>query len=286
MKNQRPSTPVCFLVGKVDRRRASSVASTSASIAENRTVAPGSHAQVPLLRRRREDRLGGNRRPRGVRRRRPSPGGATRGRARTGRSWWRRRARRSAEVPARHRCRQGRGQPGRGPSARRVRVPRRHPPVPGRRRADRGERDAVSDGGGRRADGDPDRSGRSSRGQRHDVQVRKPAIPPRRSYAPTPATRSRSTCRCAGRRAGPQLQSRWPGWRSAASRIPPRCRSLGFGPWETIDANVIGGAGGRNRMVGDLFYGDLRRPFIQAGMWGLVRVLDRADVKADLKPLG
>ena len=50
--------------------------------------------------------------------------------------------------------------------------------------------------------------------------------------------------------------------------------------------NVIGGAGGRNRMVGDLFYGDLRRPFTQAGMWGLVRVLDPADVKADLKPLG
>ena len=50
--------------------------------------------------------------------------------------------------------------------------------------------------------------------------------------------------------------------------------------------NVIGGAGGRNHMVGDLFYGDLRRPFIQAGMWGLVRVLDPADVKADLKPLG
>jgi hypothetical protein len=61
---------------------------------------------------------------------------------------------------------------------------------------------------------------------------------------------------------------------------------VGFGPWETIDADMIGGAGGRDRMIGDLLYGDLRRPFLQAGMWGLVRVLDPADVKADLKPLG
>ena len=61
---------------------------------------------------------------------------------------------------------------------------------------------------------------------------------------------------------------------------------MGFGPWETVDATVIGGAGGRIRATGDLFYGDLRRPFVQAGMWGLIRVIDPADVKADLKPLG
>ena len=63
-------------------------------------------------------------------------------------------------------------------------------------------------------------------------------------------------------------------------------QDMGFGPWETVDATVIGGAGGRIRATGDLFYGDLRRPFVQAGMWGLIRVIDPADVKADLKPLG
>jgi hypothetical protein len=62
--------------------------------------------------------------------------------------------------------------------------------------------------------------------------------------------------------------------------------SQGFGPWETIDANVSGGAGSWNHMTGDLVYGDLRRPFVQAGMWGLIRILDPADVKPDLKPLG
>jgi hypothetical protein len=74
--------------------------------------------------------------------------------------------------------------------------------------------------------------------------------------------------------------------------LDPRIRhsdeihSQGFGPWETIDADVVGGAGGRLHATGDLFYGDLRRPFALAGMWGLIRVLDPADVKGDLKPLG
>jgi Big-like domain-containing protein/multicopper oxidase len=49
--------------------------------------------------------------------------------------------------------------------------------------------------------------------------------------------------------------------------------SLGLGPWQKIDAHVIGGAGGRGASAGDYFYGDLRRPFSLAGMWGLLRVL-------------
>ena len=44
-------------------------------------------------------------------------------------------------------------------------------------------------------------------------------------------------------------------------------------PWGSIDAHVIGGAGGRNRTVGDFFVGDLRRPFTLGGIWGLQRVV-------------
>ncbi len=47
----------------------------------------------------------------------------------------------------------------------------------------------------------------------------------------------------------------------------------GMGPWETFDAEVIGGAGGTAQAPGDYFYGDLRRPFTEIGLWGLQRVL-------------
>ena len=43
-------------------------------------------------------------------------------------------------------------------------------------------------------------------------------------------------------------------------------------PMGVVDAHVDAGA----PFVGDYFYGDLRRPFTQAGMWGLQRVLDPA----------
>jgi hypothetical protein len=44
-------------------------------------------------------------------------------------------------------------------------------------------------------------------------------------------------------------------------------------PAEAIDVQVVGGAGGRAAQVRDFWYGDLRRPFAEGGMWGLVRVL-------------
>jgi hypothetical protein len=47
----------------------------------------------------------------------------------------------------------------------------------------------------------------------------------------------------------------------------------GMAPWETFDARILGGAGGTQHVVGDFFYGDLRRPFTQVGVWGLQRVL-------------
>jgi FtsP/CotA-like multicopper oxidase with cupredoxin domain len=59
--------------------------------------------------------------------------------------------------------------------------------------------------------------------------------------------------------------------------------SQGVGPWETFDAEVAGGAGGLARTRGDFFYGDVRRPFTQAGMWGLMRVM--SDTSCPIKPL-
>ena len=47
----------------------------------------------------------------------------------------------------------------------------------------------------------------------------------------------------------------------------------GVAPYEGIDVHVIGGAGGRAGQTGDFFYGDNRRPFAEAGMWGIIRVL-------------
>jgi hypothetical protein len=55
--------------------------------------------------------------------------------------------------------------------------------------------------------------------------------------------------------------------------------SQGMGPWETFDAWIVGGAGGSQQAPGDYFYGDLRRPFTQIGLWGLQRVLPATRVR-------
>ena len=41
--------------------------------------------------------------------------------------------------------------------------------------------------------------------------------------------------------------------------------------------------GGWSRSAGDMFYGDLRRPFTEAGMWGLLRTV--SDAKCPVRPL-
>ncbi|MDT4962857.1 MAG: hypothetical protein QOF87_2504 [Pseudonocardiales bacterium] len=51
----------------------------------------------------------------------------------------------------------------------------------------------------------------------------------------------------------------------------------GIGPWEMLTAVVSGGAGGATHQPGDYFYGDMRRVFSKAGMWGLQRVLPVPD---------
>jgi hypothetical protein len=50
-----------------------------------------------------------------------------------------------------------------------------------------------------------------------------------------------------------------------------------LGAETTLDADLIGGAGGGAKAVGDHFVGDLRRPFTNAGMWGLLRTLSPGD---------
>lgn len=52
-------------------------------------------------------------------------------------------------------------------------------------------------------------------------------------------------------------------------------QTKGVGPWEMMSAPIQGGAGGRAQQPGDYFYGDMRRVFTRAGMWGLQRVLPK-----------
>jgi hypothetical protein len=57
--------------------------------------------------------------------------------------------------------------------------------------------------------------------------------------------------------------------------------SIGIGPMEKFDAQIT--AGGIGAQPGDYFYGDQRRPFTQAGAWGLMRVL--SDAACPIRPL-
>ena len=59
-------------------------------------------------------------------------------------------------------------------------------------------------------------------------------------------------------------------------------QARGIGPWETLEADIRAGAGG-GTTVGDIFYGDLRRPFTDAGLWGIQRVL--SDASCPIRPL-
>jgi hypothetical protein len=54
---------------------------------------------------------------------------------------------------------------------------------------------------------------------------------------------------------------------------------------EAITLIPLGGAGGELQLPGDYLYGDDREPFMEAGMWGLLRVYATDDVNAKLLPL-
>jgi hypothetical protein len=59
-------------------------------------------------------------------------------------------------------------------------------------------------------------------------------------------------------------------------RLSTSLQTRALGPWQSFDAWVLSGvdAAGvsQSPRPGDYFMGDIRRPFTQAGMWGLVRV--------------
>ena len=59
--------------------------------------------------------------------------------------------------------------------------------------------------------------------------------------------------------------------------------SRGVGPYEKFDAHLIGGAGGVARAVGDFVYANRRLAYVEAGMWGLFRVL--SDPTCPIRPL-
>ncbi|HSR69552.1 MAG TPA: multicopper oxidase domain-containing protein [Acidobacteriota bacterium] len=47
-------------------------------------------------------------------------------------------------------------------------------------------------------------------------------------------------------------------------------------PGMTVDAVLVGGAGGDAGATGDFIFGDRRQPLMEAGMWGIIRVTDEA----------
>jgi hypothetical protein len=70
--------------------------------------------------------------------------------------------------------------------------------------------------------------------------------------------------------------------RIPGSKVTP---AAAVAPWTTLDVELRHGAGGEAQAVGDSWYGDLRRPFARAGMWGLMRVLAPETCDATLQPL-
>jgi len=57
-------------------------------------------------------------------------------------------------------------------------------------------------------------------------------------------------------------------------------------PGETVDARIIGGAGGTDHSVGDWFFNDSRQPVTDRGIWGIMTVCASAtDSKCGLAPL-
>jgi hypothetical protein len=58
-----------------------------------------------------------------------------------------------------------------------------------------------------------------------------------------------------------------------------------FGPMEHFTARLEGGAGGERQLPGDYLYGDHRMPFLEAGLWGIFRVLPSDQAAPGLLPL-
>ena len=113
------------------------------------------------------------------------------------------------------------------------------------------------------------------RRRRHDVQLEGPRRPGHADPdAPTPATRSGST------RSAPRAASRCTCSTSAASPGGPTSgpseeysSRRGLAAWETLEDSPRAARAAGRAASATIFYGDVRRPFTEAGMWGLMRGL-------------
>jgi FtsP/CotA-like multicopper oxidase with cupredoxin domain len=61
--------------------------------------------------------------------------------------------------------------------------------------------------------------------------------------------------------------------------------SVTVGGLDALTLDLAGGAGGPEHLAGDYLYGDHRLPYQEAGLWGLLRVLDPASPSAQLHPI-
>jgi hypothetical protein len=58
-----------------------------------------------------------------------------------------------------------------------------------------------------------------------------------------------------------------------------------FGGSEVVDIRIASGAGGLSQAPGDYLYGDHRGPYIEAGLWGVLRVHATHDQQAEIRAL-
>ncbi len=78
---------------------------------------------------------------------------------------------------------------------------------------------------------------------------------------------------------------RWPF--EPGRRGTPLLGAMQIGGLEAVTLDLVGGAGGPERLAGDYVYGDHRGPYLEAGLWGLLRVHDArtARGRATVRPL-
>jgi hypothetical protein len=77
----------------------------------------------------------------------------------------------------------------------------------------------------------------------------------------------------------PKEPNMWNGtWDRRSALLTSRVVTAG----ETLDAELVGGAGGPQAEPGDYMYRDGRQPFAEAGIWGIFRVVPSGTTLADL----
>jgi FtsP/CotA-like multicopper oxidase with cupredoxin domain len=74
-------------------------------------------------------------------------------------------------------------------------------------------------------------------------------------------------------------------WNGTTDRRSALLSSRTVTAGETLDAEIVGGAGGPPANTGDYMYRDGRQPFTEAGMWGIFRVVPSGTTLGDLARL-